>query len=206
VLPYTVSLNSAACSREWCARECVSAGFALAGVEYGVACFCGNLPPPASYALPNAACTAMACAGAPSERCGDADVISVFSADCPDAPDLPPGLLPPQTYAGAPRLWLTSARTAVAANEGALRIEAAVLAAAAPSSVSVTFWTMGPGGASANTTLQMPSVSAGRALYAASVPLPSDAIALEYVVEAALSAEGAVLVAPVEGAASVSVI
>ena len=206
VLPYTVTIDNAACSREWCARECVSAGYALAGVEFGVACFCGDALPPAGFRLPNAACTAMACAGAPSERCGDADIISVYSAACPPQPDLPPGLLPSHTFAGAPRLWLTTVRTAAAAAEGALRVEAAVLSAAPPDSVALTWWTVGAGGASANTTLPMVPVAAGRSVFAAAAPLPTDtSLALEYIVEAAFEG-GATLVAPVEGAVSVSVI
>ena len=151
----------------------------------------------------------MACAGAPQERCGDADIISVFPADCAPVPDLPPGLLPPRTYGGARRMWLTAVRTAAFAAEAALRVEAAVLSAEAPASVAATYWLVSAlsGGVSgANTTVPLELVGAGRALWAAALPLPSDvSLTLEYVVEATWQGGGA-MVAPVEGAVSVVVL
>jgi hypothetical protein len=81
-----------------------------------------------------------------------------------------------------------------------------VLAAAPPSSVVATWWTVGPGGASANATLPLAPVAAGRALWACMLPLPTDTtLSLEYVVVASW-ASGETLAAPVEGAVSVSVL
>ena len=203
-LPYTVTLSNAGCSREWCAQACVDAGYALAGVEYGVACFCGNAPPPAADALPAAACAAMACAGAPAEKCGDADVVSVFPADCPAAPDLPPGLAPAREYAGARRAWQMPVRTTVAAAEGGLDVRVAVLSATPPAAVVLTWWLVpGPG---TNETLPLALVAAGRGLWQARVPLPADATqVLEYVVDVSFD-DGGSLAVPVEGAQTVVVL
>jgi hypothetical protein len=203
VLPYTVAISEAANSREWCARECLTAGYKLAGVEYGVACFCGNALPP-NGSLPNAACAAMPCAGAPSEGCGDADIISVYPSSCAPAPGVPPDLMPPSQYSGLSRMWQTVVRTTAAAAERSLRIEVAVLSTAGVQGVALTFWLVpGSGG---NTTLQLDAVAAGRALWAAEMPLPSSsAVVLEYVVEASL-ADGSSLFAPVEGAQTVAIV
>lgn len=207
-LPYTVTLNNAHNSREWCARECATAGYALAGVEFGVACFCGNTTP-TSGELPVSACAAMPCAGAPSERCGDADVVSVYSSSCPPLPGVPPGILPSQDYAGAPRMWQTVTRTTVAAAEGALTVEVAVLAPSneVSPSVSLTWWLVpGSGG---NSSRILEPVGDGRGLWATTVPLPADTAAvLEYVVQATGGAGAAAwsLVVPVEGAQSVVVV
>lgn len=204
VLPYTVTLSSPGNSREWCGQACTRAGFPLSGVEFGVACFCGGARPPAAYALPLSACAAMPCAGAPSEACGSADVISVFPSACPPAPGVPPGLLPPSTYGGPRRLWLTTPRTTAAAAEVALAVEAAVLAAAPPDAVTLTWWTV-PGPAT-NASLPLAPVAAGRGLWAARVPLPADAaVVLEYVVTATWTG-GSSLVVPVEGAQTVVVV
>ena len=203
-LPYTVTLSNAGCSREWCAQACVDAGYALAGVEFGVACFCGDAMPPPADALPVAACAAMACAGAPAERCGDADVISIFPAACPAAPDLPPGLLPARGYAGARRAWQMPVRTTVAAAEGGLDVRVAVLAPAPPAAVALTWWLV-PGPA-ANETLPLTLVAAGRGLWHARVPLPADdSKVLVYVVDVAFD-DGGRLAVPVEGAQTVVVL
>jgi WSC domain len=119
VLPHTVTINSPYNSREWCAMACAQLGFLWAGVEFSVACFCSNTLP-AMAELPASACANMSCAGAPSEGCGASDVISVYPAQCVPASDLPPGLLPPRTFQGAPRLYPSVARTTVASSESSL--------------------------------------------------------------------------------------
>ena len=202
VLPYVVTLNSPGNSREWCGRACDGAGFAYAGVEYGVACFCGDALPPPADALPAARCAAMPCAGARGEGCGDADVISVFPAACAPAPGLPPNMLPPRAYLGAPRMWLTAPRTTVGAAEGGVRVEVAVLSADAPDAVEAVNWLVPSGGANVSTTLQRVGA---RGLWAATLPEPPGGAELEYVVVAtwAAGAGARTLVAPVEGAISV---
>jgi hypothetical protein len=215
-LPHTVTLSSGSNSREWCAAQCAAANYSLAGVEFGVACFCGNALPPGITPLPLAACGAVPCAAAPGEGCGGADILSVYPAACPPAPGLPPNLLPPTSYLGPPRLTplATAVRTVIGRGEGNVTVQLAVLAAAPPERVSVTWWLVPDGGGGGNTTVAMALVAAGRGLYAAALPLPADPTqALEYVVEAAWppSAGGAPpavgpLIWPVEGAQSVVVI
>ncbi len=205
VLPYTVTLNSPGNSREWCGRACEAAGYALAGVEFGVACFCGDAPPPPADALPAARCSAMHCAGMQEEGCGDADVISVFPAACPPTPGLPPNLLPQRAYLGAPRMWLTAPRTTVGAGEGGVAVEVALLAADAPDAVVAVWWTV-PGGGNTSTPLARGgSGAAPRGVWATTLPVPAGGAELEYVVVATWGAPpGApTLTAPTEGAVSV---
>ncbi len=205
-LPHTVTLDSASNSREWCAGACAQQGYPLAGVEFGVACFCGTVPPPASTALPNAACAAMPCAGALGEGCGAADIISVFPSACPAAPGVPPNLFPSAAFAGsAPRMWLSAPRSTVGTEEGGVAVEAVVLAAQQPSGVSAVWWTL-PG--SGNTTTPLARVGGeSRGLWAASLPLPADSnTVLEYIVVAQWQGSGATVTVPVEGAVSVVVV
>ena len=200
VLPYTVTLSNAGNTREWCAQACVTAGYALAGV----ACFCGDELPQPALALPLAACAAMPCAGSPAERCGDADVISVFPAACPAAPGLPPGLFPSRAYAGVRRAWQMPVRPTVAADEGSLAVRIAVLAPMPPADVVLTWWLV-PGPA-ANTSQPLAIVADGRSIWAASIPLPADASqVLEYAV-AVTFADGGSLAVPVEGAQTVVIV
>ena len=65
----------------------------------------------------------MSCAGAPSEACGGPDIISIYPAACPAAPGVPPNLLPSAAYAGQPRMYQTTVRTTVGADEGSLPVE-----------------------------------------------------------------------------------
>ena len=207
VLPHTVTLDSPSNTREGCGAACAAAGYPLAGVEFGVACFCGAALPPPSASLPAAACAAMPCAGAPAEGCGGADVISVFPAPCPAAPGVPPGLLPARAYAGAaPRLWLSAPRSTVGAEEGGVAVEAVALAApgGAPLAVSAVWWVVPGSGSNSSTPLVWGG--GGRGIWAARLPLPADPQAvLEYVVVAQWQGGGSTTV-PVEGAQSVVVV
>jgi hypothetical protein len=207
--PYTVTLSDPGNTREWCGAQCVAAGYAWAGVEFGVACFCGGEQVPAGVVpLPLSACVNMTCAGAPDEFCGGPDILSVFPAACPPTPGLPPDLLPPTTFQGPARLFPTVVRTVVGEAEGFVVVEVAVLAAAQPDAVELTWWTV-PSSASAvvaaNTTVAMTAEGVGRGLYTASVPVPTvPTDVLEYVVGATWTAGGTgPLVWPVEGAQSV---
>jgi hypothetical protein len=203
VLPHEITLDSAANSREWCGAACAAQGFALAGVEFGVACFCGNDAPPAADALPAQRCAAMPCAGARGEGCGDADIISVFAAACAPAPGLPPNLLPSGAYLGAPRMWLSAPRTTVGAAEGGVAVEAVVLAAAAPDAVAAVWWAVPGSGVNTTTPLERRgSGGAARGVWAAVLPAPPGGAEIEYVVVASWP-EGPSIVAPVEGAVSV---
>ena len=209
VLPHTVSLNSASNTREGCAGACAAAGYPLAGVEFGVACFCGAALPPASASLPASACAAMPCAGAPREGCGAADIISVYPSHCPAAPGVPPGLLPSSGYAGAaPRLWLSAPRSTVGAEEGGVAVEAVVLAGPGGGAVAVSavWWVVPGSGSGGNSSTPLVYEGGGRGIWSALLPLPTDPQAvLEYVVVAQWPGGGSTAV-PVEGAQSVVVV
>ena len=206
VLNYTVTLESPHNSREWCAHACVAAGYAWAGVEFGVACFCGAALP-VNGSLPPSACAAMPCAGAPQEACGGADIISVFPSTCPDAPGVPPGLLPSKAYQGAPRMWLTAPRTTVGATEGAVAVEVAVLAATQPDEVTAVWWTVPGDGKNTSVPLAPTGDSSSRGVWAVALPLPADAsAALEYVVISTWGGGAQQITVPIEGAQVVIVV
>lgn len=211
VLPHLVTMNSPHNSREWCAGACAQEGYPWAGVEFGVACFCGSTLPDPSQAIPNAtACAAMPCAGAPGEGCGGADIISVLPSACPPASGLPPGLLPPKTYQGQPRMWPSAPRSTIGVKEGGVTVEVVVLAAQQPQTVTAVWWLVpssggGGGGAGGNTSTPLLSTAGGsRGIWGATLPIPSDSTdVLEYVVVAQWGGGGMQLVEPVEGAQSV---
>jgi hypothetical protein len=70
ILPHTVTISSVHNDQEWCAGECQLAGYTYAGVEYGVACLCGNAPPAASAKVDDAKCSAIKCKANAQEDCG----------------------------------------------------------------------------------------------------------------------------------------
>jgi hypothetical protein len=184
-------------------------------VEFGAACFCSHVQVPAGITpLPISQCANMTCAGAPQEKCGGANILSVFSTDCPEVPGLPPNLYPPMEYFGPTRLFPTAVRTVVGVAEQILDVEMAVLASQPPSSVKLTWWLVAGGGAAGNddnvgatnTTVTMALETVGRGLYTTGIKLPTSdpTQTLEYVVEATWN-NGVLgpLVWPVEGVQSV---
>ena len=74
ILPHTVTIESDKNSLEWCAYQCFAAGgnYTIAGVEFGVACFCGTALP-TSPKLDPSKCS-MPCAANATEKCGDSYV------------------------------------------------------------------------------------------------------------------------------------
>jgi hypothetical protein len=81
-----------AMTRAICAQICLDQKCALAGVEYGQQCFCGdrlNYPPVAS-----SGCTT-SCRGNSSETCGGTSAIDVYEFLCSGAPVPIPGPAPP---------------------------------------------------------------------------------------------------------------
>jgi hypothetical protein len=111
-------------------------------------------------------------------------------------------------------MYETAVCTTVAASEGALTVEVAVLAASQPDAVTLTWWLVPTDVAvsgiystgAGNTTVSMTGI-AGRGLYSAPVPLPSAGSAtLEYVCQATWKANGEALYVPIEGAQSVVVV
>ncbi|KAL5323613.1 hypothetical protein ACEPPN_008152 [Leptodophora sp. 'Broadleaf-Isolate-01'] len=63
---------------ESCVAKCVALGFKVAGIEYGVQCFCDNyLRNDAALATSDSQC-AMSCPGNTAEKCGDGNRVSVY--------------------------------------------------------------------------------------------------------------------------------
>jgi hypothetical protein len=213
VLPFTVSLDTSLNTREWCASACLAESYPFAGVEFGVACFCGKTLPNTSYSLPSVACSTMSCPAAPSEGCGAADIISVFPSSCPPASGVPPGLLPSKEYLGSSRMWLTAPRSTIGVNEGGVTIEVVVLSAQQPINVTAIWWLVPSSSSSSSssssgneTTSLVNEDGNGRSLWAVILPLPTDiTTVIEYIVIAQLDATQQ-LITPVEGAQSVVIV
>lgn len=74
-----IRANLGAISNERCVSHCKSAGFALAGTEYGGQCYCGN-ELVGSEKLEDSACD-MVCEGDASDKCGGSWALSVYSKD-----------------------------------------------------------------------------------------------------------------------------
>ena len=210
--PYTVTISDSAMTRELCASSCLAAGYAYAGVEFGVACFCGNTLP-SNQTLPISDCANMTCAGAKGEYCGGPDILSVYPSTCPSAPGLPPNLLPSKTYVGTyNRLFPTVARTTVTEAEETVTIEMTVLSSMVPVNVTLTWWIIPSNDGTeemqvgSNTTVLMDLVTVNRALYSTDISLPSDSNdVIEYIVEVYFP-DWTTLIYPVEGAQSIVIV
>ena len=63
---------------ESCVATCVSQGYGIAGVEYGVQCFCDNFLRYQPATAPSTDCN-MACAGNSSEVCGAGNRLNIYS-------------------------------------------------------------------------------------------------------------------------------
>ena len=64
-------------SAEACLEVCTEYGFSLAGLQYGVECFCGNTKPPAGKELGEEKCD-MPCPGEEGESCGGYLTMDIF--------------------------------------------------------------------------------------------------------------------------------
>ena len=159
VLPHTVAIHEKGLTQELCAGQCAALNYSFAGVEYAVACFCGDRLPPASDKLPAAQCAAMKCDGNAAEDCGGADIILVYPFVCGSAPPAPPtpplpppppppqnysrlipSLLPRKGYKGMARMYQPAVRTLVSRAEAAAGVflQAVVLSAAPPTAVTLS--------------------------------------------------------------------
>ncbi|KAN0133563.1 WSC domain containing protein [Lactarius tabidus] len=74
-LPY--SANDGSTTVESCVSTCQGLGYSLAGVEFGMQCFCGSKLENSSQ--PSADGCNMACEGNPSEICGGSNRLVVYS-------------------------------------------------------------------------------------------------------------------------------
>ncbi|POR34088.1 WSC domain-containing protein 2 [Tolypocladium paradoxum] len=79
VLKGEIRANLGAMSNEKCVSHCKSAGFALAGTEFGGQCYCGNELVGSEH-LDDSKCN-MACEGDASGICGGGLTLSVYSKD-----------------------------------------------------------------------------------------------------------------------------
>ena len=64
-------------SADACLEVCTEYGFSLAGLQYGVECFCGNTKPPAGKELGEEKCD-MPCPGEEGESCGGYLTMDIF--------------------------------------------------------------------------------------------------------------------------------
>ena len=69
--------DSAGMTIQKCIAFCESKGFAYAGVEYSVECFCGSSPAAAATQVSATECN-MACSGDASQPCGGPDRLNLF--------------------------------------------------------------------------------------------------------------------------------
>lgn len=74
-----IRANLGAISNEKCVTHCKSAGYSLAGTEYGGQCYCGN-ELVGSQKLDDSACN-IACEGDKSDVCGGGWALTVYSKD-----------------------------------------------------------------------------------------------------------------------------
>ena len=82
-----------------CQTYCLAGGYAFAGTEYQMQCFCGNTPPPATNLDATASHCTFACSGDGTEDCGgDGGYISIYY----DATKYTPGSDSTTTNTGGP--------------------------------------------------------------------------------------------------------
>ncbi|KAK4968757.1 hypothetical protein LTR66_011766, partial [Elasticomyces elasticus] len=78
------SVSNDSMTVDTCMSYCGSAGYALAGLEYGRECYCGNALASGSTTLPasDTSCN-MACAGNKTQTCGGPSRLSLYNATRP---------------------------------------------------------------------------------------------------------------------------
>ena len=78
VLPTRIS-SLANQTVEQCTSQCLGAGYTIAGLEYGVECWCGNIMATQGVKQANDAPCSMACGGNANEMCGSSYTLSIYS-------------------------------------------------------------------------------------------------------------------------------
>jgi hypothetical protein len=81
-LPYQAADNEEN-TQEVCISTCAGLGYTIAGVEYGVQCFCGNALYNGAAPAANQADCNVACPGNAAEDCGAGNRLSLFSIGTP---------------------------------------------------------------------------------------------------------------------------
>lgn len=77
ILPYQIP-DSATNSQSQCASACLAVGYKIAGVEYGVQCFCGNALYNGATKTVDSACS-FNCPGNAGQKCGAGDRVNIVS-------------------------------------------------------------------------------------------------------------------------------
>ncbi|KAK4034106.1 glyoxal oxidase N-terminus-domain-containing protein [Parachaetomium inaequale] len=81
---------------EACLTYCSSKGFAYAGTEYSVECFCGSSLAAAATKVADSVCN-MPCSGAATQPCGAGSRLSLFHTTAVSGPGVNPGASQPET-------------------------------------------------------------------------------------------------------------
>jgi hypothetical protein len=71
--------NSTGMTEELCVNTCQAKGFSVAGIEYGIECFCGNALASTSLSAALTDCQAMFCPGNTKEYCSAGNRLLVYS-------------------------------------------------------------------------------------------------------------------------------
>ncbi len=100
ILPYQVP-DSQTNSPAQCANACLAAGYTISATEYAVQCFCGNAIYNGGAKTAESDCST-ACPGAPTQKCGAGDRMSIVSNGTPQiyAPPAPIQTVGSWTYQG----------------------------------------------------------------------------------------------------------
>ncbi|GHJ84917.1 hypothetical protein NliqN6_1319 [Naganishia liquefaciens] len=77
-----LAYESASNTIEMCTSTCAQMGYLIAGMEYGIQCFCGTAFSPYAQMTSQAGC-AMTCSGNSTQICGDSNRLSVYSNGVP---------------------------------------------------------------------------------------------------------------------------
>ncbi|KAL2199244.1 glyoxal oxidase like protein [Corynascus similis CBS 632.67] len=111
ILPHQLP-DSQTNSQAACASACDEAGYSISGTEYAVQCFCGNAIYNGGAETDDADCSTP-CPGAPDEKCGAGDRLSIVSRGPPQiyAPPAPIPKVGDWTYQGCAEDNINDQRT-----------------------------------------------------------------------------------------------
>ncbi|KAK4158470.1 putative fungistatic metabolite [Chaetomidium leptoderma] len=111
ILPYQVT-DSQTNSQAACANACAAAGYSISGTEYAVQCFCGKAIYNGGVKTAESDCST-SCPGAPSQKCGAGDRMSIVAKGTPDiyAPPAPQPSVGSWAYQGCAEDNINDKRT-----------------------------------------------------------------------------------------------
>ena len=206
LLPYEVTEASQLNSHEWCAAQCFNQGYRVSGVEFGVACFCGNETNmfPSSAVRPMVECQAIKCAANSTESCGGSCLMLAYNISCkerpnvPAPPPLPAAAMPDGRYTGKERVFVMTPRTVAEDGKLTLKIMALLHESTKVDTVNIYVKRMGAAVWNPAVVAKPPAAAdtSGRNVYRAQLVLSFDS---EYYVELATSADPHALQWPAGG-------